>query len=465
MAGTPRKLSNLRRIPLVMRILEAASTGGQQLYLTGGYLRDRLLGVRPKEELDLTVENPVLLLKTLSLEDGESSFLMDAERDTYRIVAPPRSALRSLDITRFRAATIEGDLRLRDFTVNALALDLSAGGGAILDPTGGRRDIGRRILRACTPRAMKDDPLRTLRGVRLAANLGLALEGRTRSLIVKARGGIGGVSPERIRDELFRILDGPAPEAGMRLLLRLRLLAFLDPAFRTGRTVSLTFLRRCVTLLGQLPPRSATRRMLAAEVQSGVSRRALLLLAAFLRDRGRDSGAGILCEKLILGKRAKGTLLTALGQGLPPGWDRKTSPPGREELLETFHRCDKAIEEVALLEALRLKPAAARCQAVGSFLRRYRRTRPIFLRPPLLTGKEALEHFSFLPGPALGAFLLRVKRAQDLGAFHDLEGALAWAERGSPGRAGRGERVRDPYPFTTDGYTMPVEDNDDGKES
>ena len=397
--------------------------------------------MRPKDELDLTVENPVLLLKSLSLEEGESSFLMDAERDTYRIVAPPRSSLRSLDITRFRAGTIEEDLCLRDFTVNALALDLSAGGGAILDPTGGRRDIGRRILRACTPRAMKDDPLRTLRGVRLAAALGLALEGRTRSLIVKARGGIGGVSPERIRDELFRILDGPAPEAGMRRLLRLRLLAFLDPSFRTGRTVSLTFLRRCVTLLGQLPPHSATRRVLAAEVQSGVSRRGLLLLAAFLRERGRDSGAAALCERLILGKRAKGTLLTALGQGLSPGWDGKRSTPGREELLETFHRCDAAIEEVALLEALRLKPAAARVEAVRSFLRRYRRTRPIFLRPSLLTGKEAMEHFSMAPGPELGAFLLRAKRAQDLGAFRDLEGALAWARRELLDREGCSERT------------------------
>lgn len=440
MAGTPRELSNLRRIPLVMRLLEAASTGGQQLYLTGGYLRDRLLGVRPKEELDLTVENPVLLLKALPLEEDESFFLMDAERDTYRIVAPPPSILRFLDITRFRAATVEGDLRLRDFTVNALALDLSAGGGAILDPTGGRRDIRGRILRACTLRAMKDDPLRTLRGVRLAANLGLALEGRTRSLIVKARGGVGGVSPERIRDELFRILDGPAPEAGMRLLLRLRLLAFLDPAFRSGSTISLTFLRRCVTLLGQLPSRSATRRMLAAEVQTGVSRRALLLLAAFLRDRGRTSGANALSEKLTLGKRAKKKLLAALGHSLPPGWDAKSSPPGREALLEIFHRCDTSIEEVTVLEALRLEPAAARGEAVRSFLRRYRRARPIFLRPPLLTGNVALEHFSLLPGPELGAFLLRVRRAQDLGAFRDLEGALAWASRESPGRAGPGRQ-------------------------
>lgn len=432
MAGTHRELSNLRRIPLVARLLEAASAGGQPLYLTGGYLRDRLLGVRPKDELDLTVEDPVLLLKTLSLAEGESSFLMDAERDTYRIVAPPRSALRSLDITRLRAGTIEGDLLLRDFTVNAMALDLSARGGAVLDPTGGRRDIRRRTLRACTPLAMKDDPLRTLRGVRLAAALGFALEGSTRSLIVKARGGIAGVSPERIRDELFRILDGPAAEGGMRRLLRLRLLAFLDSAFRPGRAISLTLLRRCGALLGQLPPRSATRRVLAAEVQSGVSRRSLLLLAAFLRERGRASGAARLCERLVLGRRARGTLLTALGEGLPPGWDGHTSPPGREELLETFHRCDAAIEEVTILGALRLEPAAARDEVVRSFLRRYRKMRPVFLRPSLLTGKEAMEHFSLTPGPELGELLHRARRAQDLGAFRDVEGALSWARREAP---------------------------------
>lgn len=446
MPRTLRGLTALRRIPFLAGLLKRSSARGRRVYLTGGYLRDLLLGRRPKEELDLTVEDPTALLRELRLKEGESSFLMDAERETWRLVLPPPSTVRFLDVTKLRAATIEEDLLLRDFTVNALALDLTVSpAGAIIDVTGGRDDIDRRILRACSPRSMKDDPLRALRGVRLAVNLDLAVEGGTRTLMAKARRDLSAVSAERVRDELFQILGGPDPARGMRDLLDLGLLSALDPSFRVGKGASLIFLRRCLTLLENFPPRGALRRLLAGDLQQGVSRRGLLLLAAFLTDRQGSSRAAAISRRLVLGKRARRQLCRALEAELPPDWAGRPGDLGRVQFLDLFHRCDGVLEEVLILQALGLTPAAVRGAAVRTFLRRYRGVRTSFLHPPILTGGALQEHLRLEPGPEMGDLLEAAKRAQDLGSFRDLEGALLWArkELGRVAEAGETGHYRD----------------------
>jgi poly(A) polymerase len=425
-----RGLPALRRIPFLAGLLKRSSARGRRVYLTGGYLRDLLLGRRPKGELDLTVEDPTALLRGLRLKEGESSFLMDVERETWRLVLPPPSTVRFLDVTKFRAATIEEDLRLRDFTINALALDLTVSpAGAIIDVMGGRNDISARVLRACSTRSMKDDPLRALRGIRLAVNLDLSMEGGTRTLIAGARRSLSTVSAERIRDELFQILGGPEPARGMREILDLGLLSAWDPSFRTGKGASLIFLRRCLTLLEDFPPRGPLRQLLAGDLQEGISRRGLLLLAAFLTDRQGSSRAGAISRCLALGKKARRQLCRALEAELPRNWAGRPGELGRVEFLDLFHRCDGVLEEVLMLQALLLTPAAARGAAVRTFLRRYRGVRPSFLHPPILTGGALQEHLRLEPGRELGNLLRAAKRAQDLGSFRDLEGALLWARK------------------------------------
>ena len=84
-------------------------------------------------------------------------------------------------------------------------------------------------LRACSPSAFKDDPVRILRGIRLAANFGFHILPETRTAMKAAAGSLGKVSPERMRDELFRILDGPQPAACLRALDLLGVLDRLLP--------------------------------------------------------------------------------------------------------------------------------------------------------------------------------------------------------------------------------------------
>jgi len=429
MAGNLHGLAPLLRLPLMARLLERAARGGQKVYLTGGYLRDRFLRRRPKGELDLTVADPTALLADFPLAPGESSFLMDDERETWRLVLSSPSPVSFLDVTRLRGDTIDEDLRLRDFTVNALAVELPPDGlpGDLLDPAGGREDLTAGILRACYPAAMDDDPLRALRGVRFSAGLGFTVEPHTLVLMGKAGRSLASVSGERIRDELFQVLGGPAPYRGLRTIVKLGLLGFLGPEFRPPGPSSTISLRRCLDLLEQFPPGSTLSRRLAGDLQAGVSRRALLLLCTFLTDGGAAAHAKELGRNLVLGRAAKEALRSISSRTLPKGWDKDPRLLDSSAFLDLFNCCDKAIDEIALLQACSITPAAARSGAVRSFLRSYSARRRRFLRPPLLTGREALVHLPLVPGPELGTLLASAKRAQDLGLFRNRREALAWA--------------------------------------
>lgn len=406
--------------PLLARLRAAA---GQRLWLSGGGLRDTLLGVPPKAELDITVGDPRALLARLALRPGESSFLLDAKRETFRITFPPRAGLAQVDITRLRAPTIEEDLRLRDFTVNALALEITRTqdrrGAALIDVTGGLDDLRRRVLRACTPQSLRDDPLRALRGVRIASGRGLRIEPATLELMAQARPALRRVSRERIRDEFFQVLQGPHPGPDTATLLRLGL---LDVVGLTGRAprLSLRRFRRTAALVDTLPAPGRFGQALVAELEQGITRRGALLLAALVRDLALTGNAGKICRRLALGTRATRLCATAATWNIPRAWYRATGAIPREELRFFFQAADHAAPEIILIRA----PSAA---AAGALFARYHRLRSVFIRPPLLTGTTAMRELGLAPGPNLGRILAAAKRAQDLGRFRSLAGAIRWA--------------------------------------
>ncbi|MCX6100653.1 MAG: HDIG domain-containing protein [Candidatus Bipolaricaulota bacterium] len=125
--------------------------------------------------------------------------------------------------------SLETDILGRDFTLNAIAFNLSD--NTIHDPLGGAMDLKEKRLRACSPTAFVDDPARILRGVRLAANFGFHILPETRKAMKAAVGLLGNISPERMRDELSRILDGLQPAACLRALDLLGALDKVLPEF------------------------------------------------------------------------------------------------------------------------------------------------------------------------------------------------------------------------------------------
>jgi poly(A) polymerase len=151
------------------------------------------------------------------------------ERDAGRIILsePPFAPL-LLDFAAFRGEDLEADLRERDFTINAIAIDLSDP-GKLLDPLGGAKDLLKGFLRTCSPTSFLDDPVRILRAVRLSVQFEFKILPETSRSLRAALSGLENVSAERERDEIFRILDGPSPASAIRLLDILGALNYVLP--------------------------------------------------------------------------------------------------------------------------------------------------------------------------------------------------------------------------------------------
>ncbi|HMK09429.1 MAG TPA: HD domain-containing protein, partial [Anaerolineales bacterium] len=170
--------------------------------------------------------------RRLANELGADYFDLDATRRTGRLLLTTAPGRRStFDFASLRGGDLPQDLAGRDFTVNAMAIRLEAGAlvGALIDPLGGANDLRRRSLRPCSDTAIADDPVRAVRAVRLAAQLNCRIDPDAIGQIHRARGDLGRVSPERLRDELFRLLEEPAPGASLRSLDQLGLLSELVP--------------------------------------------------------------------------------------------------------------------------------------------------------------------------------------------------------------------------------------------
>lgn len=202
---------------------------GKSVYLVGGAVRDALLGL-PIHDLDFALSGDVLpLARNIANLLGGNYYPLDEERQMGRVLLSDYSGHRQVvDFAALRGPDLESDLRARDFTINAIAVTLDEP-QVLLDPLGGAADLIAKRLRACSPTSLDDDPLRVLRGVRLAAAYQLNIEMTTRQWMRHAAPGLAHISPERVRDELFRLLDGRRPDLAIRALDLLGALPYVLP--------------------------------------------------------------------------------------------------------------------------------------------------------------------------------------------------------------------------------------------
>ena len=199
------------------------------VWLVGGGVRDHLLG-RYTVDLDFAVDGDALhMARHLADRLGGYYYVLDKQRGTGRVILEGEPGQRRrLDFACLRGPDINSDLRSRDFTINAFAVNLRDP-EQWFDPTGGSDDLKQKILRTCSPNAVADDPVRALRAVRLTTELDLRMEPDTILQVQQAGPGLGRISPERVRDELLRILDVHRPGRALRLMMRLNLLFVVFP--------------------------------------------------------------------------------------------------------------------------------------------------------------------------------------------------------------------------------------------
>jgi poly(A) polymerase len=226
--------------PPLPRLAEAFAAGGKSLYLVGGPVRDRLLG-RETGDLDFTTDaRPPEVKRLLKAAGADSIFSIGEKFGTIGGVFGDTI----VEVTTFRSeaytpgsrkpsvefgTSLAGDLSRRDFTINAMAIDLAT--GMLIDPFGGREDLARREIRAVGDAAERfaEDPLRLLRAVRFVAQLGFEIEPATRRALVAQAASLAEISRERVAQELAKILVSERAGHALRLLCDDGLMAHIIP--------------------------------------------------------------------------------------------------------------------------------------------------------------------------------------------------------------------------------------------
>lgn len=228
----------------------AFSAAGERIFLVGGAVRDALLGRPDDVDLDFVTSAQPEAIRRISRKFAESVYDKSGIKG-YGTQGVILAGGVELEITPFRSVAgieappgadvpeLAADLRARDFTMNAIAVELAPPRwGVPVDPTGGIGDIEKRLVRfPSTPRIiLMDDPLRAFRAVRFVCRLGFSLDGEARAAIADFAAacpeGPAAIAEERLRDELFKMLAAGRPSEPVRLLEELGLLERLLPEAR-----------------------------------------------------------------------------------------------------------------------------------------------------------------------------------------------------------------------------------------
>ncbi len=203
---------------------------GHQAYIVGGALRDALLGSEPKDWDVATDAGPDTIHHLF-----HDLTRFDLKHGTVTLVYQRRH----YEVTAFKGKTglgrsIEEDLSHRDFTFNAMAYDTTD--GKIIDPFNGKGDITGKVVRAVLnpSERLQEDPLRMMRAIRFAGELGYSVDPKTLGAVGPLAHAIEGVAPERIRDELLKILSVRRPSKGFTLMRKTGLLKRILPELLEG---------------------------------------------------------------------------------------------------------------------------------------------------------------------------------------------------------------------------------------
>lgn len=402
---------------LLLGAARIAAGAGARLWLVGGVVRDSLLGQSVGRDVDLAVEGDVAALAP-ALVAGLGGAVV-ASHSAFG-TATLQIGATALDLARARTeryphpaalpvvqpASIAEDLIRRDFSINAIAFELRPdGAGALLDPFGGRADLRDGLLRLLHPLSLRDDPTRLLRGLRIAARLGMRPDPDSARQIAGAlaAGYLGLLSSDRVQGELCLALDEPRPDEALRLAEAWG----AAPQILPGLAHTPALAARCARFAADpAPPAPADGALIW-----------LGLLAYDLDDAGR----GGLAARYHLPSAPAG-LLRELPQAraLAPALPEARAPSAIDQLLRPFSPAAICVLHYA-------EPGAA--AAAARYLRE--------LRPhhAPLDGND-LRRLGVSPGPGLGRLLAELRAASLDGLVAGREEAERWVRARLPGAAG-----------------------------
>ncbi|KPK91173.1 MAG: hypothetical protein AMJ88_14450 [Anaerolineae bacterium SM23_ 63] len=486
-------MSSRKQLPESVSILIPLLVQDVPIWFVGGGVRDHLLS-RKTYDLDFAVDgDAIAFARRVADQLGGYYYTLDEERGTGRVLHQDEEGQRlTLDFARIRGDDITADLTARDFTINAMAINL-LDPDEWLDPMAGANDLKDKVLKTCGPDSIRNDPVRALRAVRLAIEFDLSIKPDTLAQIRDSQEELRETSPERVRDELFQIFSAQRPGRAIRLLNHLSLLSIVFPELLDleGLTQppphaypalehSLAVVDRMGDILAVLqkkhdPEEAADMHLAQVTLRIGRFRdqlnhhlsqylsntrtvRQLIYLAALYHDVGKpevpgDQGAKRTFDKKIgaemVEQRARALRLSnkeivRLGQILryqeePIILDHST-PISPREIYRYFRKTGAAGIEVIILSMAEflgtyIPPAPQnawqmRVEVARTLLEAYFYEYDQYIDPsPLLKGDEIITIFGIKEGPAVGLLLEQLREAQATGEVKTREEAHALVGR------------------------------------
>jgi tRNA nucleotidyltransferase/poly(A) polymerase len=401
---TPRvreALAELLADPVVRALRGALRAEGARAWIVGGAVRDLVLR-REVTELDLAVDGDAgeIAARLEALGFGRAFLLSGEKRPrVYRVGGGGRI----LDLAEIEGDSIGADLARRDFTANAVAVDLAS--GALLDPHGGLAALAANRLSLVKEKNLQDDPLRALRAARLLATHGLAPDRETSRASRRAAPALARVARERVQAELDKLFAAPRAVPALSWAGGVGL---LGPAL--GLPLSAGRARSAARSLAPLDT-PASRRL-------PPSRRRRLRLALLARTAGIGSEAA---ARWLRRLRWPGEDAAAVGRLLALADRANERPDGDDAWRWLLDAGDDASDALLLLVASepRLRPDARRLAAIA---RRRRRV-------PVVRGADVLEWLGIPPGPEVGKLLEAVRVEALAGRVRTVEEAREWLRR------------------------------------
>jgi len=445
------------------------------LYLVGGAVRDHFLS-RQIKDIDLACDNPENTAAILAKYHKAAIVPLGREKRTvcHRVINRQNTD-DFLDIVELRDGSIENDLQMRDFTVNAIAIQITKQGklGRVIDPLAGMDDLEQHSIRFTGPDVFKSDPLRTLRAFRFAAELQFAIEESTIRSIRENCLLLSEISAERIRVELLNLLKTDLAASSVRMMDELGLLEVIFPEIRTMKSClqnkfhhldvwnhSLAVLETSEYIAANLKTYfSDSSQHVEDNLREG-NRLPLMKMAALFHDVGKPS------KKMAQGKsheinfhdhdREGGKIASAIAKRLKmSSRDREflrtmvaehmhilylSRPDVKEKtILKWFKKLNDDIIPLIIIEmadSMNTRgPASKKSErdthlawSKVTVMEYYSEIKTKLERKNVITGNDLIS-LGMKPGPEMGRALEKIREAQDAGLILDRNTGFALAEK------------------------------------
>jgi len=465
---------------LLRSIYNFAKTRKIRLYLVGGFLRDLALR-RTKENPDFDFclkKGAISFAKLLAKKIKAGFVVLDKEHGASRVVKKIKNKVYTFDFTDFRGKSLADDLLHRDFTINAIALELENifGDGewenSLIDPYQGRKDLETKTIKIVNKSAFIEDPLRILRAFSFSCTLGFVIDKDTLRAMKLDKGKLTNVSGERIRDELFKIFDSSSAFEYLVMMDELKILKIIFPEIEIMRGLnqgpyhhldvwlhSLETVRQFEGLIKELKNYNEIQDYINESIAGDRKRRALIKLGSLLHDIGKPAAlrqedgkikfhgherigsemAEVILRRLKLSCDEINSLDKMILWHLRPGYLADNEELTPRAIFRYFRDTGGEAVSILLLSIADQRATKGRLTTKGSrihhekivfdLIKEYFRRKKEKKLPRLINGNDLIKKLKLTPSKLIGKILSEIEELQAIGKITNKQEALEAARK------------------------------------